>query len=83
MLRIEKEPPFVIEVNSSPGTEGIEEASGQNISKEIIEFFATLRTGLKFHLNVVIRSCTIKPFGQIVAKFDTGNSGIQLFMLTR
>ena len=30
-----KEPPFIIEVNSSPGTEGMEEATGRNISKEI------------------------------------------------
>ena len=35
----EKEPPHILEVNSSPGTEGIEKASGQNISKEVIEFF--------------------------------------------
>ena len=30
---------FVLEVNSSPGTEGIEEATGKNIIKEILQYF--------------------------------------------
>ena len=73
----EKEPPFVIEVNSSPGTEGMEEASGQNISKEIIEFFADKKNWVKVpgewsYQEIV----SIKPFGEIIAKFDTGNSGM-------
>tara|TARA_R110001592_G_scaffold92353_1_gene269334 strand:- start:18 stop:1403 length:1386 start_codon:yes stop_codon:yes gene_type:complete len=73
----EKEPPFVIEVNSSPGTEGIEEASGQNISKEIIEFFADSKNWVKVPAECGYKEVvTIKPFGQIVAKFDTGNSGM-------
>ena len=73
----EKEPPFVIEVNSSPGTEGIEEATGQNISKEIIEFFADNKNWVKVPSECGYKEVvTIKPFGQIVAKFDTGNSGM-------
>jgi|TARA_B110000240_G_scaffold5939_1_gene6531 ribosomal protein S6--L-glutamate ligase len=73
----EKEPPFVIEVNSSPGTEGIEEATGQNISKEIIEFFADSKNWVKVPSECGYKEVvTIKPFGQIVAKFDTGNSGM-------
>ena len=74
-----KDPPFVLEVNSSPGTEGIEKASGQNISKEVIEFFGKERNRIK-----VPDACgykeivTIKPFGEIVAKFDTGNSGMSV-----
>ena len=73
----EKEPPFVIEVNSSPGTEGMEEASGQNISKEIIEFFADKNNWVKVPSECGFKEIvTIKPFGEIVAKFDTGNSGM-------
>jgi ribosomal protein S6--L-glutamate ligase len=73
----EKEAPFVIEVNSSPGTEGMEEASGQNISKEIIEFFAESKNWVKVPSECGYKEVvTIKPFGQIVAKFDTGNSGM-------
>ena len=73
----EKEPPFVIEVNSSPGTEGIEEATGQNISKEIIEFFADKKNWVKVPSECGFKEIVaIKPFGQIIAKFDTGNSGM-------
>ena len=75
----QKEPPFMIEVNSSPGTEGMEEATGKNISKQILEFFenkdnwrkSPMECGYKEVLN-------IKPFGDIVAKFDTGNSGMNV-----
>ena len=75
----EKEPPFVIEVNSSPGTEGIEEASGQNISKEIIEFFADKKNWVKVPSECGYKEIvTIKPFGELVAKFDTGNSGMSV-----
>ena len=75
----EKEPPFVIEVNSSPGTEGIEEASGQNISKEIIEFFANKKNWVKVPSECGYKEIvTIKPFGELVAKFDTGNSGMSV-----
>ena len=73
----EKEPPFVIEVNSSPGTEGMEEASGQNISKEIIEFFADKKNWVKVPSECGFKEIvSIKPFGEIIAKFDTGNSGM-------
>ncbi len=75
----EKEPPFVIEVNSSPGTEGMEEASGQNISKEIIEFFAEKKNWVKVPSECGYKEIvTIKPFGEIIAKFDTGNSGMSV-----
>ena len=73
----EKELPFVIEVNSSPGTEGMEEASGQNISKEIIEFFADKKNWVKVPGECGFKEIvSIKPFGEIIAKFDTGNSGM-------
>ena len=75
----EKEPPFVIEVNSSPGTEGMEEASGQNISKEIIQHFADKKNWVKVPSECGYQEIvSIKPFGEIVAKFDTGNSGMSV-----
>ena len=73
----EKEPPFMLEVNSSPGTEGIEDATNKNISNIVISHFAN-----KKHRYTVPTECgykevvTIKPFGEIIAKFDTGNSGM-------
>ena len=73
----EKDAPFIIEVNSSPGTEGIEEASGQNISKEIITFFADKKNWVKVPSECGYKEViSIKPFGDLVAKFDTGNSGM-------
>src|SRR5210317_864386 len=36
----EKEPPFMLEVNSSPGTEGMEDATKMNIAKEVITYLA-------------------------------------------
>ena len=73
----EKEPPFMLEVNSSPGTEGIEDATGLNIAKDVIKHFAN-----KENRYTVPTECgykevvTIKPFGEIISKFDTGNSGM-------
>ena len=75
----EKEPPFIIEVNSSPGTEGIEQASGQNISKEVIQFFADKKNWVKVPSECGFKEIvSIKPFGEIIAKFDTGNSGMSV-----
>ena len=36
----DKEPPYFLEVNSSPQTEGIEDATGMNIAKDVINHFA-------------------------------------------
>ena len=73
----EKEPPFILEVNSSPGTEGMEEATGKNISKDIIQYFQDPKNRKKVPTECGYKEVvTIKPFGEIVAKFDTGNSGM-------
>ena len=71
----EKEPPFMLEVNSSPGTEGIEEATRLNIAKSVITHFQEKQNRFKVptecgHREIV----SIKPWGDMVAKFDTGNS---------
>ena len=71
----EKEPPFMLEVNSSPGTEGIEDATGMNIAKDVIKHFADKKNRYTVptecgHREVV----SIKPWGEMIAKFDTGNS---------
>ena len=68
------EPPYILEVNHSPGTEGIEEASGKNIVRQVIDFYANPDNRYSVptqcgHLEIV----NIKPFGDVVAKFDTGN----------
>ena len=73
----DKQPPFMLEVNSSPGTEGIEDATGMNIAKEVIEHFAKKENRFTVPTECGYKEIlTIKPFGEIVAKFDTGNSGM-------
>ena len=69
------EPPYILEVNHSPGTEGIEEATGDNIVKKVIDFYSN-----PDNRYAVPTQCgweeivTVKPFGDLIAKFDTGNA---------
>ena len=69
------EPPYILEVNHSPGTEGIEEATGDNIVKKVINFYSN-----PDNRYAVPTQCgweeivTVKPFGDLIAKFDTGNA---------
>ena len=71
----DKNSPYILEVNSSPGTDGIEEANNVNISKEILTHI--LNPNVRYSVpsqcgyNEVVE---IEPFGEMIAKFDTGNS---------
>ena len=73
----ENKPPHILEVNSSPGTEGIEEANNSNIVSDVLKYFNN--TKIRY---TVPTECgyeeviTINPFGEMVAKFDTGNSSM-------
>ena len=68
-------PPSILEVNTSPGTEGIEEATNKNIVKLILQYFEnpdiryTVPSECGYYETV-----SIEPFGNLTAKFDTGNS---------
>ena len=53
----EKEPPYMLEVNSSPGTEGIEDATNMNIAKEVITHFCK-----KENRYTVPTECGLKKF---------------------
>ena len=71
----ETQNPLFLEVNSSPGTESIEEATGLNISKILLEYFKDKKKRYTVPNDCgYYESVTIKPFGTMVAKFDTGNS---------
>ena len=67
-------PPYILEVNSSPGTENIEEANKKNIVKDILMYFSN--PNVRY---TVPSECgweevvTVKPFGDLTGKFDTGN----------
>lgn len=71
------QPPYILEVNSSPGTENIEKANNKNIVKDVLSYFSD--TKVRY---TIPNECgweevvTIKPFGDLTAKFDTGNSGM-------
>ena len=72
--------PYILEVNHSPGTQGIEEASGENIVKQILKHFEEEKHRIKVpeqcgYFEVI----KIEPFGELVAKFDTGNSARSVF----
>ena len=73
----DSKPPYFLEVNSSPGTEGIEDATGMNIAKEVITHFANKENRFTVPTECGYKEIlTIKPFGELVSKFDTGNSGM-------
>ena len=72
----EKQPPFIIEVNSSPGTEGIEKATEGNLVKQIVQHFEDPKNRWSVPTECGYREVVnIKPFGELIAKMDTGNSG--------
>jgi ribosomal protein S6--L-glutamate ligase len=67
-------PPHILEVNSSPGTEGIEEANNKNIVKDILNHFTN--SNIRYSVPTECgweEVVTIKPFGELTGKFDTGN----------
>ena len=76
--------PYFLEVNSSPGTEGIEEAnSGLNIAKEVLEHYKDTKNRYKVPIRCGYHEMVdIKPFGEIETKFDTGNSAYSVLHAT-
>ena len=69
-----KDPPYILEVNHSAGTEGIEKATKRNIVKLVVDHFTdeTFRYPVSTQCGW-LEILNIKPFGELVAKFDTGN----------
>ena len=72
-----KDPPYILEVNHSPGTTGIEEATGGNIVKQVVDFYSNPKNRYAVPTQVgYLETIKIEPFGNIIAKFDTGNSAL-------
>jgi len=64
----------VIEVNSSPGTEGIEEATKEDIVSVVLDYISDKNNWTyKATECGYLETIHIKEFGDIVAKLDTGN----------
>ena len=69
------EPPYILEVNHSPGTEGIEKATKKNIVKQVIDFYSNPDNRYSVPTQCGWEEIVeIKPFGDLIAKFDTGNA---------
>jgi len=66
---------YVLEVNSSPGTSGIEDATGRNLMGELLEYFMD-RDNWNYVGNEIgrLERIKIEGVGEVVANFDTGNS---------
>lgn len=68
---------YVLEVNSSPGTQGLKKATGVDVIKDIIDFVLNKENWTRSKRTIGYREViTIEGIGDIVAKFDTGNGAL-------
>ena len=67
--------PYILEVNSSPGTEGISKVLGEPIVSKIVDYVTDKSNWSYYNLEVgYLEQVEIPGLGNLVAKFDTGNS---------
>lgn len=68
---------YVLEVNSSPGTEGLKKATGIDVVGDVIDFVEDKQNWIRSRKTIGFReTVTIPGIGDIVAKFDTGNGAL-------
>lgn len=66
--------PYILEVNSSPGTEGISKAIGRPIVDDVIDYVEDKSNWSYSRLEVgYLETIEIPGIGKMIAKFDTGN----------
>jgi RimK family alpha-L-glutamate ligase len=66
--------PYVLEVNSSPGTEGISKALGTPIVNDVIKFIMDRENWILPSIEIgYMETVDIDGLGKVIAKFDTGN----------
>lgn len=66
--------PLIIEINSSPGTEGIEKATGENIVEKVLDYVEDKDVWTKKTIECgFIEKLKIKGIGELDAKLDTGS----------
>ena len=69
--------PYILEVNSSPGTDGISKAIGKPIVNDVISFVSDKNNWTYTKMEVgYLESIDIPGIGSMVAKFDTGNGSL-------
>lgn len=66
--------PYILEVNGSPGTDGIEELTNQDIVSEVMEYCKNSINWNRPPQEIgVIETLDIEGIGDLHARFDTGN----------
>jgi hypothetical protein len=66
--------PFILEVNSSPGTEGISKAIGKPIVGDVLDYIMDKSNWSYSNLEIgYLEQITVPGIGAMIAKFDTGN----------
>jgi RimK family alpha-L-glutamate ligase len=66
--------PYVLEVNASPGTTGIEKTTGIKVTDMIVDFLLDKKSWVKPKKIIGFReSVTLPGIGSFVGKLDTGN----------
>ena len=71
----EKDGPYILEVNSSPGTEGFDKATGSDVVKDILEnLYNRDNWWTTPTISGVWETFEHPKIGKIVGKMDTGNS---------
>ena len=72
---------YVLEVNASPGTEGLKKATGVDVVKDIVDFISDKQNWNRSRRVVGFREVvTVPSLGDFVAKFDTGNGALSCSM---
>jgi ribosomal protein S6--L-glutamate ligase len=75
--------PYILEVNSSPGTEGISKVIGAPIAEKVIDYVSKRSNWTFSDLEVgYLESIKIPGIGRMVAKLDTGNGAKSCSMHT-
>lgn len=68
---------YVLEVNSSPGTQGLKKATGIDVVADIVDFVTDKANWIRSKKVVGFREVVHVPtIGDVVAKFDTGNGSL-------
>lgn len=68
---------YVLEVNASPGTQGLKKATGVDVIGDIIEFLLDKNNWIRNKMTIGFREVLhVKGIGDFVAKFDTGNGSV-------
>jgi ribosomal protein S6--L-glutamate ligase len=72
---------YVLEVNSSPGTQGLKKATGVDVVGDIVDFISDKSNWIRSRRNIGFRELIqVSGIGQMVAKFDTGNGSLSCSM---